>query len=196
MSEKKTVRREISAAIRELNPEQRIVLDAQIGTHITHLPFWSDASVVAGYAAIGDEVDLQAVLRAARQQGKRVALPRVSDNGEPRMTFRFVADDLIDLERHPYGFLQPRVESEELTDLTRTLLLVPGRAFDRIGRRVGRGGGYYDEFLAHHPASFAVVGVAYSVQLRREVPADSSDQRVQIVITESETCFCKRPERT
>jgi 5-formyltetrahydrofolate cyclo-ligase len=62
------------------------------------------------------------------------------------------------------------------------LILVPGLAFDEHGRRLGRGGGHYDRFLAG--LSSARVGVAFEVQLAPQVPAGPGDERVDAVATE------------
>lgn len=194
MKEKQTVRDEIRTQIASFSPEDRIVMDAQIATHITHLPFWETSSVVVGYMAIGDEVDLHAVLRASVEAGKRVALPRVEDSSGG-MSVRYVDDFTAGLERHPYGFLQPSADAPSVPDFTGALLLIPGRAFDRAGRRVGRGGGYYDRFLAEANSSAVTVGVGYSLQLRSHIPFEKRDQPVQIVITDAETCFCTRPKK-
>lgn len=192
MTEKQQIRDEISEAIAGLQAEERIVFDAQIGTHITHLPFWDEATTVIGYMAMGDEVDLTAVLRAAQHAGKAIGLPRVEEDGAT-MTMRRVDGFPLGLERHPYGLLQPSSDAPEIVDVARSLLLVPGRAFDRRGRRIGRGAGYYDAYLSRCGRTLAAVGVAYSVQLRSRVPTDESDRTVQIVITDGETCFCSRP---
>lgn len=190
--DKQTIRDDIQRAIERLSSEERIVSDAHIGTHITHLPFWDEAKVVIGYIAMDDEVDLTAVLRTAIRDGKAVGLPRITSKGEA-MTIRSVADFPIGLERHSFGLLQPHAEAPEITDLSSALFLVPGRAFDRTGRRIGRGAGYYDRYLQRSGAPLATIGVGYSVQLRTAIPSNERDQPVQIVITEDETCFCSRP---
>jgi 5-formyltetrahydrofolate cyclo-ligase len=79
-------------------PEDRIVLDAQIVTHITHMPFWSEARTVVGYAAIDDEVDLEALLRLAVREGKDILLPRIEE-GSRDMRFLLVEDYPASLER-------------------------------------------------------------------------------------------------
>lgn len=192
VSEKQAVRDRAAEAIAALSNEERIVRDAHIATHLTHTPFWTEAEVVLGYMALDDEVDLQAVFRAATRAGKVLALPRI-DRDAPLMEFRIVEDYPASLERHPYGFLQPSPQHAPV-DLTRPLLvLVPGRMFDRRGYRVGRGGGFYDRFLSTLPDSAVTVGIGYSVQLTREVPAERGDEPVQIVVTDSESCFCRRP---
>lgn len=38
-------------------------------------------------------------------------------------------------------------------------VLVPGRAFDMTGTRHGRGGGWYDRFLARAPRDWITIGV-------------------------------------
>lgn len=190
---KKQARILADEAIRALSGELRIVLDAQIATHVTHLPFWHEAQTVFGYLAMEDEVDLHAVLRSAYRGGKTIALPRVEDSG---IEFRAVAkreyDLATSLERHPFGFLQPKSASPRVIADERTLILVPGRGFDRSGARLGRGGGYYDRFLSALDPTITTVGIAYSVQVVRSVPHDESDVPVQIVLTDGETCFCRR----
>ena len=63
---------------------------------------------------------------------------------------------------------------------------VPGVAFDRQGRRVGYGGGYYDRFLRGLHAF--TVAVAFGLQVvDRPLPAGNFDLPVQAIVTEQET---------
>jgi 5-formyltetrahydrofolate cyclo-ligase len=195
MTEKELLRRETVEAIAALPPEDRIIMDAQIATQITRAPFWDAATVVAGYVALTDEVDLQGVFRAARQAGKGVAFPRVESGSDdaPAISFRIVDESLPRLERHRFGMLQPPEDAPILADFSSVMVLVPGRAFDRAGHRVGRGGGYYDSFLSTLGPVLVTIGVGYSVQLRPVVPVGDRDRSVQLVITDTETCFATRP---
>ena len=63
-------------------------------------------------------------------------------------------------------------------------LLVPLLAFDRAGRRLGYGGGYYDRTLAALPGAVAV-GCAWMAQEMAEVPAERLDARLDAIATES-----------
>lgn len=190
---KRDAREGIAEHIRSLSNERRIVLDAQIATHITQLSFWERAHTVFAYLAMADEVDLEAVFRAATGAGKRIALPRI-ESDDDQMRFHRVESDVRPTERHGLGFLQPPRSAPSVTPDAGALLLVPGRVFDRAGRRVGRGGGFYDRYLATLADGVVTVGIGYAAQLVHSVPTHEGDQAVQIVVTDSETCFCRRPE--
>ena len=58
-------------------------------------------------------------------------------------------------------------------------------AFDRAGRRLGYGGGYYDRTLASLPGATAI-GCAYAAQELDEVPAGPDDARLTAIATEAE----------
>jgi len=193
VNEKEQLRVDATRRIQEIPPEQRIVLDAQIATHVTHTPFWASAEIVMGYMAMDDEVDLQAVFRTAHREGKSIALPRVAPGGDT-MDFRRVQEYPASLERHPLGFLQPSERAPVVSATAAALMLVPGRLFDRSGYRIGRGGGFYDSYLSHIPLAAVTVGIGYAVQLVQTVPHDQFDVPVQIVVTDTESCFCRRPK--
>jgi 5-formyltetrahydrofolate cyclo-ligase len=63
---------------------------------------------------------------------------------------------------------------------------VPAVAYDKQGHRLGRGGGYYDRFIKKQSHA-TLVGVGYDFQLVNEVPMLLHDQKVQYVITPSQT---------
>jgi 5-formyltetrahydrofolate cyclo-ligase len=67
------------------------------------------------------------------------------------------------------------------------LVLVPGRAFDRAGNRLGRGGGFYDSFLADRAPQAFRAAAAYGAQIIGEVPHNENDEPVDAIVTESET---------
>lgn len=186
MDEKARLRADVAQRLVALSEDERVVLDAQIATNITQLSWWDQADSVFGYMALVDEVDIHAVFRAAVREGKLVALPRIDDNG---LTFRRVDAEPVDLERHPYGFFQPADQAPLAEADSHTLVLVPGRGFDRRGARTGRGGAYYDRALAGFAAGVHTVGVCYSVQLVSRVPETASDRRVHAIVTDNETVF-------
>lgn len=62
-----------------------------------------------------------------------------------------------------------------------SLFLVPWRAFTIEGKRIGRGGGFYDKLLANNP-SLQSIGACFSCQIFPDIPQDSWDQRVDAVV--------------
>jgi 5-formyltetrahydrofolate cyclo-ligase len=64
------------------------------------------------------------------------------------------------------------------------MILVPGRAFDRAGTRLGRGGGAYDRILAGLQAP--KIGVAFACQLVENLPREPHDVPMDAVVTSRE----------
>jgi 5-formyltetrahydrofolate cyclo-ligase len=64
-------------------------------------------------------------------------------------------------------------------------ILVPGLAFDRAGRRLGYGAGYYDRLLARLPG-VPRIAVAFSIQVIDQIPVDDHDLPVDILVTETQ----------
>jgi 5-formyltetrahydrofolate cyclo-ligase len=62
------------------------------------------------------------------------------------------------------------------------VVLVPGLAFGPDGRRLGRGAGYYDRFLAEIDAD--TVGLTTRDRIRSDIPVESHDLRVGWLATE------------
>jgi 5,10-methenyltetrahydrofolate synthetase len=75
-------------------------------------------------------------------------------------------------------------EKEEFADL----ILIPAVACDVFGNRLGRGGGFYDRYIAEHPKS-TVCAVIHSNCLFDELPEEffhDGDKKVNYVLTENE----------
>ena len=70
------------------------------------------------------------------------------------------------------------------------VFLVPGRAFDRRGGRLGRGLACYDKYLAQTEA--CKVGVAWSFQVHAEdLPLEEHDILMDFIVTDQ---FVLRPD--
>lgn len=114
---------------------------------------------------------------------KRFYLPRV--NG-------------VNLEVLPYEESRLELGSfhiEEPTGINVTdpseieLVVVPAVAYDRKGKRLGRGKGFYDRFLKDTHAT--KVGVGYEFQLLDEIPAEPHDVAMDIIVTQKTTIVIK-----
>lgn len=140
-------------------------------------------AVIAGYAPISSEADPMAILREADALGFPCVLPAVEERARP-LVFRQwrPGDPLVD---GPHGTRSPDPGSRQLTP---QILIVPLLAFDRQGRRLGYGGGYYDRTLAFLRArgenTILAVGLAFSAQEADELPEESDDQRLDWIVTE------------
>lgn len=148
-----------------------------IFSKIEQLPIYGESSVIALFLALDDEVETLSTASRWRELGKRVVVPRVV--GE-EMDFVDFSPEL--LRKGAFGILEPTsecvVRPEEID-----LMIAPGVAFCRDGRRLGRGRGYYDRYLAQKSFRAYTIGVGYAHQLTYDIPCEAHDQRLNLVIT-------------
>lgn len=64
------------------------------------------------------------------------------------------------------------------------LILVPGLAFARNGHRLGRGGGFYDRFLARHSGEATKMGVCFAFQVLDMIPTATHDVVMNLVVSD------------
>jgi 5-formyltetrahydrofolate cyclo-ligase len=67
------------------------------------------------------------------------------------------------------------------------LFVVPGLGFTRDGKRLGRGGGYYDATLRAASARSRRVGLAFNDQIIPVMPTNGDDVDMDLVVTEAES---------
>jgi len=135
--------------------------------------------IVAGYVAIGSEVDPSALLAQAHALGSEIALPHVTSKIAPMRFLRWSPGD--DLMPGPFGLLQP---TENCRECEPDVILTPLVAFDDQLMRLGQGAGHYDRALSMLNHSVAI-GLAWSVQRAPAIASDIWDMPLNAVLTET-----------
>jgi 5-formyltetrahydrofolate cyclo-ligase len=169
-------------AIRKAVPaEARAKRSHEICERLAALDAYRSASSVLGYVAMRSEADPKELLVRAASEGKRVALPRMEDEG---VGVRW--SSLEGLEESGYGFMQPP-ESDAIADgASIDLVLVPALAVDANGFRLGWGKGHYDHLLPTLPRARRVA-IVFDFQLLAELPVTRGDIAVHTVVTDART---------
>lgn len=139
--------------------------------HILECDEYKSARVVGGYMPLAREADVLAVLTDALDQGKVLAMPLCGQ--APHMSLRRV-DSLDELVPGAYGILEPKENAPIIPVAEVDVLLVPLEGIDRIGIRLGKGGGYYDHLLSGR--NVKTIGCALKWQWAEHLPADSWDE--------------------
>ena len=148
----------------------------------TGLPFLDlvSDSVIAGYRAIGEELDPSLLLEGLFEEGQTIVLPVVVAAGQPLVFRRWQPGDLLET-----GAFDVPVPTPDQPTLEPDLLLVPMLTFDRSGYRLGYGAGFYDRTLARLRARRppVAVGLAFAEQEVDAVPHDAFDEKLDWVVT-------------
>jgi 5-formyltetrahydrofolate cyclo-ligase len=152
----------------------------------------SARAVVSGFASLPEELNVWPFLRRLHGAGVPLALPLVEGKGKPLVFRAWAPGDAMD--KGVWGIPQPKADKPVLEP---DLLLVPLLAFDRTGRRLGYGGGFYDRTMAGLRSQKAIVaiGLAYDEQRVDAVPHLDYDQRLDWVLTPSGPFRCQ-PDAT
>ncbi len=180
------IRRE-QAALRAIVEQQRRIMtkeqvaeqSEQIIAQLEQMSSFREARVVLLYYPIHNEVDLRPLL--TKYEGQKTFLLPVTHRHSMEVR-PYDGEDMMRKGR--LGVPEPQTP----TYTGRIdLMLVPGVVFDQHCHRIGRGGGYYDKFLAHqHHAK--KIGVCYAFQLKKhDVPHKLSDHKMDRVVTPQKT---------
>lgn len=140
-------------------------------------------ATVSAYWPMGDELDPRPLMQALHAAGHGVALPVVVARGRA-LAFRAWAPGLA-LVDNVFGTQAPPVEAPAVTP---GVVIAPLLAFDRLGYRLGYGGGYYDRTLRLLRAAGPVlaVGFAYAAQEVDAAPREPFDEPLDWIVTERE----------
>jgi len=142
---------------------------------------YANATVLMLYAPIQGETDCTAIARAAWRDGKTVLLPKVRP--AQRQMIAVACRSLEETVVGAYGIREPAGnEPWPIEDID--FIVVPALAYDRKGNRLGRGGGFYDRFLAGPGLRAVTCGLAFAEQLVEELPVQPNDYPVDIVVTD------------
>lgn len=153
------------------------------------------APTVAAFASMRSEVDMRAFVESAFDRGWSICFPCMvrDEEGQPsQMAFYRVEHEQLEAARAKFldtplrclpcaaleqaGF---RVAAPEELDA----VIVPLVAFDDAGRRLGYGGGNYDQLLPRLRANSVVIGVGFDEQRVETVPCELHDVALPRVVS-------------
>ena len=143
---------------------------------------YADADTVLAFYPIKNEPDVLKIVQKALSDKKRVAFP-ISNTNDYTLCFKYV-DSLDELVSGAYSIPEPKASAEDFCPAGRVLCLVPALAFDRNGRRIGYGKGFYDRFLAGFDGTS--LGLSYDELLADDLPHEATDKKIDMIFTEKE----------
>jgi 5-formyltetrahydrofolate cyclo-ligase len=185
VSRKATLRDELSSRRKALSPEMIDARGLKVQARFLATPYYQKARTVALYAPIRGEVPTRDILTAALADGKIVCYPLSHVHGRI-LSFRAIRSE-GELEPGRLGVREPS-SSAELVPVDRIdLFVVPGLGFTEDGKRLGRGGGYYDATLRAASQRSRRVGLAFRDQIVDSIPTNADDVDMDLVVTETES---------
>src|SRR5687767_12712911 len=180
------LKKALRAELRRRRIEHAAGLPPQVSALVFNRPPGAVLELVPQGATIGlyrsdtGEAPSRGYIKYFFENGHKIALPRVTTLDQP-MDYRLHTDpyEESDLEAGVWGLRQPGVEAPVVVP---EVLFMPLVGFTANGDRLGQGGGYYDRYLAAHPAITAI-GMAWDVQEVDELPTELHDMRLSAIVT-------------
>lgn len=179
---KETLRRTLQSHRAALDAATVSFAERSVASRLRQFPPYRRAQVLLAYLALGNELPTALLISNAWRDGKRVFVPSAGE-------FWFVEYcPEARLERGPGGALEPLQGAPLSLDARSGLVLVPVVGWSAGGRRLGRGGGWYDRVLPR--LTLPTIGVAYDCQQRDRIPIEPWDASLDYIVTESRLIEC------
>ena len=126
------------------------------------------------YLSFSSEAPTDVLIETLIERGQTVYCPRI-ENGE-MVAVLYGEDFTLSSQgiREPVG---------QAFDGEIDYVIMPLLAVDKQGNRLGYGGGYYDRYVSKHKQAKRIA-YCYDFQLLNEVPAEQTDEKVDVIITE------------
>jgi 5-formyltetrahydrofolate cyclo-ligase len=194
------MRRTVAEMLARLTPSRRRAAGIAVAQRLMNLPQVRAARTLMAFVSLPTEIDTWPIIRWAWKEGKQVVIPRIepapAGASEPKSRPEMVAvrlppADVDSLDAHPalrpgmLGILDvPDAPPAPACEID--VVLVPCQAVDRSGNRLGKGGGYFDRFLARPDLRAEAIVLAFHEQVLDEVPVCDGDHPVRMVVTDAE----------
>lgn len=190
--QKSELRTAITERLARVSSRQRLAEGRSISRRL--LSIIPPGNVVSAYIPLQTEADIRPLLLTLLKRGDQVFLPCFDAH---RMVLR-QCTTLTELSPGALNIPEPPRSAPECPLDTLAIALIPGRAFDRSGRRLGRGSGGFDQWIARqrkiNPHT-RFIGVCCECQLVQTVPSEPHDEPMDAIATAREIILCPSDQR-
>lgn len=167
-------------------PENRLEKSKRVCYHIMTLI--QDGETVMVYTSKEKEVNTTPLITTLFENGNPVIVPIiVKDDISLRLSY---LRDFSVLVPSTFGVPEPIGNEILATGENVDTIILPMLGFDRTGRRMGYGAGYYDRFLAKNQ-KVRKIGIAFACQEYDNLPVDRNDIPMDYIITEEGIVYSK-----
>jgi len=144
---------------------------------------------IALYASLPEELDTTPLMNMARARGCDIYLPRINRHTS---TMRFISAS-ESVRRNHLGIDEPQGQ-RSIGARWLDIVFLPLVGFDRLGMRLGMGGGYYDRAFAFRHLRKVwrgpqLVGLGFALQQLPAIAPAEHDVRLDASVTEAGCLF-------
>lgn len=155
--EKAILRETMRHRLREITSEEREALSEEICERVLEMAQWNEAQSVLLFSPLPGEPIITPLKLDC--EARKVAYTNIPQSARNESDFHL--PDAVDL------------------------ILVPGLAFSKDRRRLGRGGGFFDRLLAGRAANAFKLGLCFSFQVLDSIPTEGHDIVMDVVVTDT-----------
>ncbi|MBS4537055.1 5-formyltetrahydrofolate cyclo-ligase [Clostridium sp. D2Q-11] len=178
---KEYLRKKVLKKRDQLNRDDVDSLSGNIISYLMRMPQFQKSKAIMVYLSFKNEVDTFKLIELMMEMNKTIIVPYTDKKENVLIPSRL--KDLGDsLSKNPYGYLEPKEDAlDPIKPKEIDLVIVPGLVFDKLGNRIGYGGGYYDKLLSQTDAF--KVAVAYDFQIFPRIIPNKHDIPVDYIVT-------------
>lgn len=186
---KQEIRDDMAKAIDAFSTEEIEEKASRIEARLFEFANFLESNISLLYVNHGFEVNTRGILDRCLGYNKIVVLPAFNIETY-QMTLMKVDNLETDLKTGPRGIREPDPAICKIVPIERIdIAIIPGVALDEKGGRIGSGEGFYDRLIPKLPITTRKVSLAFESQIIQQVPMESHDKYVDIIITEKRIIY-------
>lgn len=179
-AQKKILRQEFLAKRASIPRDERDRISHELIKKFLATKIYRETKILMAYASTPDELQLNELFAACFADKKILAIPFIVSKGKMQAV---EVPNFDALEVGKFNILTVKHELRNFIEPAQIdCVIVPGAAFDKFGRRLGLGGGYYDRFLPL-AVNAKKIALAYDFQLVDTLPLETHDARIDAILT-------------
>ncbi len=180
---KKALREQVKTRLAAISPAELYSRSIQACENLVACEAFRLARTIMMYAPLPLEVDVSHLALRCYQDNQTLCLPKIDWDHHRMWPVPVNSFDDHSLVADRYGLRCPERGCPMPVELV-DLVVVPGLAFDTDGRRLGRGGGFYDRFLGQIGFVGRCIGLCFDCQIVDTVPSAGHDVAMNHVATD------------
>ena len=183
------IRDDISQIISAMPENERAEKTRAIENRLFEFANFLEAKIALLYVNSDYEVQTENIIKRSYQYNKIVVLPSF-DPEKFEMSLMKVDHFAKNLVPGPRNVLEPDATRCKAVPMERIdIAIIPGLAFDEKGGRIGTGRGYYDLLIPKLAITTRKVALTFEEQIVAQIPMESHDKYVDIIITDKRIIY-------